>query len=136
MSLFNGGNHANIHDFSAQLRRIFGQLVFQRGQDYARQGRVESLESTANNVLVGRVRGSGGKTYVQSIRLAFGPNEKVAFVTGTCTCPVGLNCKHVVAATLRGAEQELLNYSVALSVPPTSQVEDDKASYVGNWVTV
>ncbi len=134
MSFFNGGSHPNIRDFSSQLKRIFGASVFERGHDYARQGRVESLSSTANDGLVSRVRGSGGKTYVQSINWTLGPDAKVASVTGTCTCPVGLNCKHIVAATLRAADQKLLNHGIALSIPPASPVGDDKHVFMSKEV--
>ena len=134
MSLFKGKKYVQTSDVSSQLRRIFGPLVFARGQDYAQQGRVESLSSTANKVLVGRVRGSGGKTYDQSIRWAYGHNQKLDFVSGSCTCPMGLNCKHVVAATLRAADQGLLTHSIPLSVPPTSQADEAKSSFMSREV--
>ena len=68
-----------------------------RGRTYWQQGRVRSVEwenlGRKGTVLIARVNGAGG-LYNQAIRVDFDREE----IDGECSCPVGFNCKHVVAA--------------------------------------
>ncbi|BCX81288.1 hypothetical protein MIT9_P0866 [Methylomarinovum caldicuralii] len=86
-----------------KIRRLCDDLYFERGRDYYQQGRVISLEveREADNLIVFRaqVRGSGGRVYGQFVRI----QERYGSLAlkGECSCPVGYNCKHVVAACFR-----------------------------------
>ena len=70
-----------------------------RGQAYWRQGRVLSAKwenrHAESSTLYATVEGSAGP-YDQVIRVDF-VGEKIV---GKCSCPVGHNCKHVVAALM------------------------------------
>ncbi len=69
---------------------------------YARQRAVLHMEwDGVDSLLQAVVRGSGGDAYETSVY--FKPSRGVAelaFAFGECTCPVGINCKHVVAAAV------------------------------------
>ena len=85
--------------FISELDSRFGETTISRGVDYARENRVLSLhwdEDEDEYALSARVLGNGGlysaTAYFES------DGDQVAFVEGECTCPVGFNCKHVVAA--------------------------------------
>ncbi|MGB4115928.1 MAG: DEAD/DEAH box helicase [Polaromonas sp.] len=51
----------------------------------------------------GRVQGSGREVYDTSVTLEVSTSGKVEFFSGSCTCPVGYDCKHSVALALKGA---------------------------------
>ncbi|MDH5218590.1 MAG: SNF2-related protein, partial [Gammaproteobacteria bacterium] len=83
---------------------------FQRGEDYFKQRKVLSLtvddEAKDRLVLHGKSSGSKGEVYRQNIQLVKSGN-KAYTVKGTCSCPVGRNCKHVVAACLTFRQRQL-----------------------------
>ena len=76
--------------------------TYQRGRLYFEQGRVVGLDSVDKGDgfqrFQSQVRGSGGKIYDQRVLIA--PHARHAVVSGSCDCPVGYACKHVVAACL------------------------------------
>ncbi len=76
--------------------------TFNRGRLYFEQGRVVALEAVDKGDGFQRfhsqVRGSSGKVYGQRVLIA--PHARHAVVSGSCDCPVGYSCKHVVAACL------------------------------------
>ena len=82
---------------SSDIARSVDTATFARGEDYARRGKVLSLEWDAPDLLA-EVSGSGGAVYYQSIRLHSVRNK--VQVDGQCSCPMDYNCKHVVAALL------------------------------------
>ena len=70
---------------------------FQRGKAYAAQGRSTVLH-TQGTVLTAQCKGSAGQTYLQTITLLAKTDRYD--INGRCSCYVGYNCKHVVAALL------------------------------------
>lgn len=68
-----------------------------RGRRYAEERR-STLVSIEGQILKAHCQGSEGREYRQSIRLQ--PRPGPWDVHGLCSCPVGYNCKHVVAALL------------------------------------
>lgn len=74
-----------------QLSHFFDESTIRRGLDYADRGLVTKANKMADNTLIGNVLNRRGKLYRQHIII------QRNFVTGTCTCPVGFNCKHIVA---------------------------------------
>ncbi|HLT04385.1 MAG TPA: DEAD/DEAH box helicase [Pseudomonas sp.] len=68
-----------------------------RGRAYAQQRRSRLL-TIEGQILKARCQGSAEHDYRQSIRLQ--PRATLWDVHGLCSCPVGYNCKHVVAALL------------------------------------
>lgn len=54
--------------------------------------------------IIGKVSGSGREVYSIDARLIFGADDRVSEVIGDCSCPIGFNCKHVVAVLLDAAQ--------------------------------
>ncbi len=75
-----------------------GAGAFHRGLAYAREGRVTKLTfHPEKRVLTASVRGSGAKRYVTIVQLGDARSGTGSALAGTCTCPVGVSCKHVAA---------------------------------------
>ena len=51
----------------------------------------------------GMVRGSQRETYAVSVLVESSDTGQITFFDGDCSCPVGSNCKHCVALTLKAA---------------------------------
>lgn len=78
----------------------FDSITLQRGQDYARRGLVRSVEAMADGTLRGEVSNGRGNRYQQRISFGRGVFE------GDCSCPIGVNCKHVAAVLIAWAERQ------------------------------
>jgi len=78
-------------------RDQFDSGTLQRGLDYATQGRCTLLQTGPKEVDASCL-GSTIRRYRQSIQLR--PHGGDWRIEGRCSCPVGHNCKHVVAALL------------------------------------
>ena len=83
------------------IRNSVDSADYNRGNNYYNLGKVfkchvkkEDLYSVS---IASTVRGSGGRVYYQDIDIEA---DHSYMVDGACTCPVGHNCKHVVAACL------------------------------------
>lgn len=77
-----------------------------RGIDYFDRGRAtvrDAIDLIDQVTLYGDCLGSGGKVYEQSVSLW---NDDHLEVSGSCSCPVGYNCKHVAAICLAWASLE------------------------------
>lgn len=91
-----------------QVRALFGELTFTRGRDYQRQGRVGQVEAGADGSVSATVRGSQGSTYRAA---AWMDQPRPGQLPGrttlrtSCSCPVGMVCKHVVAVLLAARAQ-------------------------------
>jgi uncharacterized Zn finger protein len=73
----------------ARLRRLAGQRSFERGEEYAIDGRVERLgvdEDSASATVI------GAAPYRVTLH-----RDPAGTLIGSCTCPVGAFCKHCVA---------------------------------------
>jgi len=77
------------------LRDLVGAASLRRGREYSRQRRVGQLRVSSTRGLVATVRGSG-RSYSTGVDLS----EDGEFLGGDCTCPLGGDCKHVVAVAL------------------------------------
>nr|WP_041259341.1 DEAD/DEAH box helicase [Pseudofrankia inefficax] len=91
------------------LRQAVSSATYARGTSYALRGNVDQAAWKGElGELRGLVRGSGGQRYTTIARVQ--PDDHTAgagagpaswrFVSGRCSCPVGVNCKHVVALVL------------------------------------
>ncbi len=92
---------ANVFYTESDIARHTSASAFKAGQRYQRQGRVLSFETAPDGMIRARVQGSERRPYVQRITLRQTKAGATDF-DGTCTCPVGYNCKHVAAALLEG----------------------------------
>ncbi|UYM04726.1 DEAD/DEAH box helicase [Solicola gregarius] len=79
------------------IEAAVGTPAFQRGAAYARDGHVGHVKVN-RNVIFGRVRGTAADPY-QLIVVAE-HDISATRVSATCTCPVGVNCKHAAAAMI------------------------------------
>jgi hypothetical protein len=86
-----------LHLQQADWCADFDPGALRRGQDYARRG-FSRLLSLKDHSLLANCQGSTARPYQQRITLH--PTAQRWDVTGHCSCPVGYNCKHVVAALL------------------------------------
>jgi len=113
-------------DLAMDLRRLIEAGAVRRGVEYHARGHVLSAEADPSGAAVsGIVAGSGGRAYHQDIGLEWAVNGRLAEVNGGCTCPVGWNCKHVVAALL-SLERQLRSRTSAL---PVARAVDDGVSW-------
>jgi superfamily II DNA or RNA helicase len=85
----------------AMVHRLVDTGTFDRGLAYARSGEVlEYRWIESNTRLLGSVRGSGLNPYVASVRIGRDGGAAIVDIQGNCSCPMGFNCKHVVALVL------------------------------------
>ncbi len=84
----------------ADILRATSRGPFMRGREYADRHRCTVTRHTADGTLVeAETRGSQPQPYRQRITLRASPRGLV-LVEGSCSCPVGSNCKHVAAALI------------------------------------
>ncbi|MEA3553527.1 MAG: DEAD/DEAH box helicase [Campylobacterota bacterium] len=76
---------------------------FMKGFDYYKSNKVLKVNNQESGrfsqTLIGVVQGSGYKVYNQTIKLSKSTSSGIT-ISGYCSCPVGYNCKHVVAVCL------------------------------------
>ena len=81
-----------------------GASFYERGTHYYEAGLVEQCKITSEGALFTQlnatVEGSASSPYKQNIRIVWRPDYRFANIEGNCSCPIGYNCKHVVAACL------------------------------------
>lgn len=83
---------------TTSIRDLVGALSMDRGAAYASQGRVLDVNWVpAMGFVRASVLGSGGKKYITAVHSQVRNGELMPQL-GTCTCPVGTNCKHAAAA--------------------------------------
>lgn len=92
------------------LDEWFDEGTLRRGQDYARQGLVQSIEVLGDGALRARVSNGRGDSYQQRITVTRG------LIDGLCSCPVGYNCKHVAAVLIARARGNGQHPSLAAPV--------------------
>ncbi|MDA8366649.1 MAG: SNF2-related protein [Actinomycetota bacterium] len=94
------------HADTSFLERQVGVPTFARGSAYAAQGSVLlRMASTAavpgsRQTMSGAVAGNAAAPYRVSVELGYGADGRLVSFRGSCTCPVGSNCKHAVALVL------------------------------------
>lgn len=103
-----------------------------RGVDVERQGKVVHISIAADGrTLKGQVRGSSGKTYRQVVTIRHGHGPQGLDLRGHCSCPVGEDCKHVVALCLSAAEKIVARGEPQQPVPPTPAIADHQ---IAHWL--
>jgi len=85
----------------SSLRQAIGGGSYVRGAEYARQQAVtHATWDPEDNALCGAVQGQYGRSYDVAAYFSLPAGRPARFSTGECSCPVGYNCKHVVALVL------------------------------------
>jgi superfamily II DNA or RNA helicase len=78
--------------------RIVGAQAYERGAHYASDGHVQEMRwFGAGTQLFGTVHGNRATPYTVVISFASAASKADVRVSGTCTCPMAWNCKHVAA---------------------------------------
>jgi superfamily II DNA or RNA helicase len=89
----------------SNLRTLFGAATFERGLQYFQKRYVLQLstqEFVDETVIQASTAGSRNAIYEQYICIE--ESADALDIDGDCTCPVGYNCKHVVAVCLAFAQ--------------------------------
>jgi superfamily II DNA or RNA helicase len=90
------------------LKDVVAGASYSRGVQYARQHAVIRVEwDPAERALDGTVHGSSGELYETTAYFIPSRWSALVFEQGQCSCPVGLNCKHVAALVLAAASQRV-----------------------------
>lgn len=116
--------------FSDVLKRkdiysFFSRSAFEKGYVYQVQGRVTGLEISDDLTRIrAKVKGDAPKPYRVDIRLDFN-QDRLADLDGECSCPMAVNCKHVVATMLEALSGKEPSAETAL--PLTRQVAPNDA---------
>ena len=91
----------------AALAEAVGPETYERGVRYARQHMVvRALWKLSAGALAGTVRGQYGNVYTTTARFSAVDGAGLWFQRGECSCPVRVNCKHVVALVLTATATE------------------------------
>ncbi len=110
------------------IKTFFPASYFERGYDYYRQGRVQDIEIFSNqkqeNEIYARVRGSKNTLYRVKIYLT-GSASKLN-IRGICSCPMEINCKHVVATLLKILGETESPISAASPRKPWTDAKKDR----------
>ncbi len=86
------------------LQYAIGGGSYARGVEYLRQQRVAGMWwDESRCALEGKVRGRDGDFYRTIAYFSPGSGAALEFEHGECSCPMALDCKHVVALTLAAA---------------------------------
>lgn len=82
-----------------ELRAAVGPVTVERGRLYADTGAVQTLVvGDRGRMLLATVRGGAGRRYQTIVQTLGSPDgEPPGAWSGRCSCPVGHDCKHVVA---------------------------------------
>ena len=88
----------------SDIIRECGASFYERGKHYYDSGMVIACKVTSEGNLFTQlnatVDGSDVSPYKQNIRITWRPDYSSAGIEGSCSCPIGYNCKHVAAACL------------------------------------
>jgi superfamily II DNA or RNA helicase len=84
------------------IRSSFAIKDYVRGQQYAQAGRVENTKFVSDGKLLAQVQGSRRNPYQVEVQIELSGNKKR--LSGHCSCPLRVGCKHIVATLIKGIE--------------------------------
>lgn len=88
-----------------KILKIVGGPAFARGKQYSMEHRIQELSFT-DNYLQATVQGSEKSPYRTTIKLTGAP-EDFDIAANSCSCPVGIDCKHVAAVLIESNSRHL-----------------------------
>lgn len=107
------------------IASFFSGSAFHKARAYAAERRVSALDVDSDLTRVtASVRGSNRVPYRVVIDLDF-HGDRIADIDGDCTCPMGINCKHVAAVLLEAIRE---GRTPAWTGLPTSRRDDSGAA--------
>ncbi len=99
-----------------EVIRATGRSAFHNGGDYVAAGRVRQLTiSEDGSVVEAETQGSTRRPYRQHVVLRRRDGSGLE-IRGTCTCPVGFNCKHIAAALIAARRKAQANGTALVAV--------------------
>ncbi len=114
------------------LAKQVASATFARGMEvYLSQKVLDCTLSHASQSewnIEGRVQGSGREVYDTSATLEMSAAGKVEFFSGSCTCPVGYDCKHSVALALKAAYKSASSAAAKKQAPAEPADTDERLS--------
>ena len=115
------------------IRRAVAPNAFQAGLQYRTDRRVRDLRVVADGATVdAEVLGSRRSSYCQSIQLIRNPNGRLT-AAGSCTCPVGFNCKHVAAVLFEYRHRIARQRRLADAPSLGARRDTGRAGHSGDW---
>jgi superfamily II DNA or RNA helicase len=111
--------HAQLQGIDPDsLAHAAGGASYARGLAYYRQGAVSRVWwDGSRSALAGSVRGSGGQLYSTTAFFLLAEDLPPQFEDGRCSCPMAVNCKHVVALVLAGSDAGLASTAAPVPAP-------------------
>ena len=104
----------------AEIIAAVGLRAFADGRVYAANGRVRNvLVAPDGSAIESDAQGTARRPYHQLVSLRPGRGGGVT-LRGLCTCPVGLNCKHVAAALLAARRQNRMAPATSFAAAPAA----------------
>lgn len=113
----------------------FGDTMTERGRSYAAQDRVLTLKfNEESGRLVGRVRGSEDKIWRASVTLrqterSLGGIPVWDVEWASCTCPVGVDCKHGAALVFETNQRAIASSDVLTAADLEAPASTDDADH-------
>jgi superfamily II DNA or RNA helicase len=107
----------------AEIRVAVGAGPFARGSAYATTGAVETLSTgDRGRLLLASVAGSGGRTYQTLV--SHDPHDSAhRSWSGRCSCPMRVDCKHVVAVLLTARAASRRDVAADAASAPTWEAQ-------------
>ncbi len=96
------------------IMQTVNKRTFYRGQQYFNERKVLYADIDDDGHVTAEVLGNYESSYFLDISLKLGSHGQLVSLEGRCTCPVGYNCKHVVASLCSvQAQQKGRNLKIA-----------------------
>ena len=103
------------------IKRNIGSVFYSRGLDYYSTGKILAYSVDVVNEeltnITSSVKGSGG-AYSQKIKIYKDTKYSLIIIKGSCSCPVGDNCKHVATVCIK--------YNKEVVLPPEVRIISQK----------
>jgi superfamily II DNA or RNA helicase len=117
---------------AAEVKNAVGMAAYARGLGYAQGGAVRSTWwDPSVNALRGRVRGQLENVYEVAVFVSIGDDGRASYLDGECSCPVGLDCKHVAAVALTAILSSSESGESGLSAATAATAEPGPVSRAG-----
>src|SRR3954454_24197175 len=92
---------------TADFEDAVSESAYSKGRTYARQRAVIAMRwDSSAQALHGKVRGRLGDFYDTTAYFSSYEETPLAYQHGECSCPVGVDCKHVAALVLTAIDPE------------------------------
>lgn len=108
----------------SKIKIYFSLFFYERGLKYYHQGRVKHIkwDHRSNKAEIISSTVAGSKPYQVTVTI-HGPENKIQ-IRGVCSCPMVLNCKHVIATLLQALDQ-LTKEDNNTHIIPVPEIKND-----------